>query len=232
MTGPSIVAQAAVMSHDPCFVEIVHRTLAADYCVVATIRVDPSGTHALEDAGYPDVVIVDRRGTRHVHRVLRRLRQRWRTCAIVVANAEDEAECMRFLDEGADDACISGAPILRSRLHAVVRRARTLNADARVVFGDIVLDREYRRAWSGARELELSQREYDILVCLFVNAPLAVARETLTEFVWRREEAPTPNAVEVHVARLRRKLACGSRTAIDTIRGVGYALTALATIAS
>ncbi len=218
-------AVVLVESRDSGFVEFVRQTLSNEQTIVGTLTHEPGGSlSCCSSHGHPDVIVIDRQTVTDVFRSIRRLRRRWPTCALIAANAQTDDECAQLLEEGADDASTARDALFRARLHAMSRRARTMNADTRVVFGDLIVDRERRRVWSGGNVLTLSPREYAVLVCLFHYAPLPVGRETLTEFVWSGTDAPAPNAVEVYVGYLRRKLACGSRVVISTIRGVGYAL--------
>lgn len=172
----------------------------------------------------PDVVVIDNRSLTDTTRQLRRVRRRWRTAAILIAEVPSEAECQQFIDEGADDACQYGAAILRSRVHAMARRARALNGELRVAYGDLVIDREHRRAWCAARPIGLTPRELDLLLCLFERAPATVGKRQIAEIMWGREGARTINTIEVYVGYLRAKLASSKLVTLVTVRGVGYAL--------
>ena len=172
-----------------------------------------------------DVVVVDYQSTPDVSRRIRLLRARWPMCGIIVLNVGGVRECASLLDEGADDACTRSSHLVVERLHALMRRARTLNAGFRSAIGDVVMDREHRRVWCAAHEVPLSGREFDVLLCLFDHAPRVVAKTTLAAIVWRGDSAPHGNTVEVYVGYVRRKLAASRLVGIRTVRGVGYALT-------
>ena len=79
-----------------------------------------------------------------------------------------------------------------------------------------------RQARREGRIIELSPREYDLLAYLMLHADQVVHRPDLFEAVWHYRHQRASNVVEVHVARLRRKL--GSPPVIHTVRGLGYVL--------
>jgi DNA-binding response OmpR family regulator len=171
----------------------------------------------------PDVVVLDRRLIDESDGVLRRIRKRWLTVIIVVVEAADDADVSRLLDAGADDAVTVASPVLASRLHALTRRARTVNAGARIAVGDILFDRESRRVWCAGREVTLTRTEEAFLDCLFWHSPQPVGVTTLTDFVWGEEVTPEKRGlVRVYIGYLRTKLKGSRRVAIRTVRGLGY----------
>ncbi|MEO8564374.1 MAG: winged helix-turn-helix domain-containing protein [bacterium] len=171
----------------------------------------------------PDVVVIDRDSAAEVGAQIRRMRRRWPTVDIIVVNALDEEDTERLLDAGADDAIAASSPLLAARLHACTRRARTVNAGARIAMGDVVFDRESRRVWCAGREVEMTPREQAVLDCLFWHAPEPVGAQTLSDFVWGAEPVTSRRGlVEVYVGYVRRKLASSRSVVIRTVRGVGY----------
>ncbi|MEO6528702.1 MAG: response regulator transcription factor, partial [Gemmatimonadaceae bacterium] len=171
----------------------------------------------------PDVIVLDRRDSPAIETQIRRLRRRWPTVDIVVVNAAGERELGALLDAGADDAVVIESSILPARLHACARRARTLNAGARIAVGDVVFDRENRRVWCAGHEVEMTRREQALLDCLFWYAPEPVGMQTLSDYVWGDEPVTSRRGlVEVYVGYVRRKLASSRAVAIKTVRGVGY----------
>lgn len=173
----------------------------------------------------PDVVVLDGSALDETTRRMRYLRHRWPTIGIAVVNASTEREIERLLDAGADDAILRGSSLLDARLHALTRRARTLNAGSRIAVGDIVFDREARRVWCAGREVQMTPREFAMLDCMFWNAPRPVGPITLADFVWGDAEAASGarrSVVEVYMGYLRKKLAASRSVMIRTVRGVGY----------
>ena len=92
--------------------------------------------------------------------------------------------------------------------------------------GDLVVDLLKRTARRAQRSIELATREYDLLVWLMQHAGHVVDRATLFEVVWRyRPGEHSTNVIDVHIARLRRKVdARGETPMIFTVRGAGYVL--------
>jgi DNA-binding response OmpR family regulator len=143
----------------------------------------------------------------------------------VIVLSGPDADVVRSLDAGADDAVrkpVSGV-VLLARLRAVMRRARTAAAQARLAHGDVVMHRMTRRVVVGAREIALTPTEFTLLEYLLTAVDRVVGRDELLERVWRASAGPISNLVDVHVGRLRAKLAAATeRTRIVTVRGVGY----------
>ncbi|HEV7991317.1 MAG TPA: response regulator transcription factor [Gemmatimonadaceae bacterium] len=218
------VAKIAIGSLDPALVTVVEQTLVGEGTEI--LRLDHDGHLPMVDGAVqqPDVVLLDRSTLDDFGRRMRHVRRRWPLATIVALNARDERDCARLLDEGADDVCLVRSALLPARLHAIARRARTLNADKRMAVGDLVIDRAHRRVWCAGDEVMLSPREYDVLSCLFHYAPRVVGKATLTEFVWGESTSPQPNTIEVYVGYLRRKLARSRVVAIETVRRAGYLL--------
>ena len=93
--------------------------------------------------------------------------------------------------------------------------------------GNLVLDAAVRSVSRNGAPIELTAREYDLLEYLFRNQGAVVSREMLARDVWKETARATPldNVIDVHVARLRRKLDDGfDRKLLHTVRGVGFIL--------
>ena len=218
-------ATILVLSRDPAFVP-THLDAVADDRTRVVTRADWStdGPDGNGTSDLPDVVVIDAASLRDGMLQLRRARRRWRTASILVANASDEAQCGQYIDEGADDACVAGSCMLRTRLQALARRARALNGDLRIALGDVVIDREHRRAWCAGVPLRLTPKEFDLLLLLFEHAPDVVEKHQIAAVVWASERDRTANAIEVYVGYLRRKLRRSACLELRTRRNHGYAL--------
>ena len=223
LTRPSGSARAAILTRNLPLAGQIARSLAAATTECVVIQ-EPSVSWAGDKVTAHDIVIVDCLTVDDISRRLRLLRCRWPTCGILVINVPSEQQCMHLLDDGADDACTATSPALTPRLHALARRARTLNAESRVAFGDVVVDREHRRVWCALREVFLSPREYDLLLRLFNIAPNAVPKEVLADALCHDTQAAQKNTIEVYVGYLRRKLQHSRTVGISTVRNIGYAL--------
>lgn len=131
------------------------------------------------------------------------------------------------LEAGADDYVVKPFSFaeLVARIHAIRRR---VGKQAHVTtIGDLRIERLNRRVTLGSHELQLTQREFELLAYLANCANRVVTREMLARDVWRVTSRATPldNVIDVHVSRLRAKLNEYTDTPLlRTIRGVGYVL--------
>jgi DNA-binding response OmpR family regulator len=126
------------------------------------------------------------------------------------------------LRAGADDYLVKPFEVeeLLARVAALVRRSQQLS---RLLLGDLVLDRLQRRCSVGGVALDLTAREYELLLRLAAANGAPVPRATLLRDVWRMDFDPGSGVLDVQVSRLREKL--GAEAArIETVRGVGYRL--------
>ncbi len=155
---------------------------------------------------------------------LAELREKGRDVPVVFVTARDAVdERVRGLQLGADDYVIKPFAFseLLARIEAVARRNAPSN---RLELDGLVLELDARRLSKGERTVDLTPREFDLLRTLWLARGSYVSRTTLLRDVWGMDFDPGTNIVEVHVARLRRKLeACGS-SLVRTKRGQGYAI--------
>jgi DNA-binding response OmpR family regulator len=155
--------------------------------------------------------------------VCRQLRRLGCDVPIVMLTARGElSERVMALDAGADDYLVKPFEIdeLLARIKAVLRRA---SGPLRLKFGGIEIDREQRRVLLNGAPVELTTREFNLLLHLAHKAGLVVTRTELLTEVWSTQFDTESNVVEVHVSRLREKLGDHSGM-IETVRGRGYRL--------
>jgi DNA-binding response OmpR family regulator len=159
--------------------------------------------------------------------VLKTLRARDRAVPVLILTARDTVQDrVAGLDTGADDYLVKpfAFPELAARIRALLRRGRA-EPIARLRAADLELDSSTRRVTRGGRELELTAREFELLEYLLRNSGRVVSREMLARDVWKETARATPldNVIDVHIARLRRKVDDAHRAKlIHTIRGVGF----------
>lgn len=168
-----------------------------------------------------DWLLPDRNGL-DVCRVLRR---RGVSTPILMLTARDALEDrVMGLDAGADDYLMKpyGFSELMARIRALLRRSE-LSRPVVLRVADLELDTVSQRVARGGEPIDLTAKEYAILEVLMRHAGGVVPRNAVTEHVWVSELDMSPNLLEVHLSRLRRKLDHGRRPPlIHTIRGRGY----------
>jgi two-component system response regulator TctD len=159
------------------------------------------------------------------HEFLRRLRGRDDRCPVLVLTARDAmSERIGSLHEGADDFMQKPFAIeeLEARLHALIRRSRG-RGHPRWMLGDLVLDIGGQRFLHRDTPLALSPREYAALKVLIQKAGEPVTKQQILDRISPEDTSINPEAVEVLIHRLRKKLA-DTGAQIVTLRGMGYCL--------
>ncbi len=180
----------------------------------------------------PDLVILDvglpRRNGFNVVRELRR--GGLRTPTLMLTARREVADRVTGLEAGADDYLVKPFDVdeLVARVRALLRRAATPERSPILGVGDLVLDPVPRTARRGARQLALTQREFDLLECFMRHPGEALGRNAIARYVWHEiVDGGDSNIVDVYVAYLRRKLDAEEETPmLHTLRGVGYMLRA------
>lgn len=154
--------------------------------------------------------------------VLTRLRAAGKNVPVLILTARDQiADRVTGLDAGADDYLTKPFDMyeLSARLRAIARRSHGRAAPI-IVCGEVQIDPARRMVMRGGQTVDISPREYAILIQLMDNAGTVVNRERLMETLYGWDiEAIDSNTVDVHISHLRRKL---GKDFIRTIRGIGY----------
>ncbi len=157
--------------------------------------------------------------------ILANLRARQQNVPVLLLTARSELdERVQGLNLGADDYLTKPFFLeeLVARLHALGRR-RGGQQGAVLASGDLVLDLLRREARRGARLINLTPRELQLLEVLLRTPGRVFTRTQLLERVWGYDFDPQTNLVDVNVQRLRKKVDLeGEEPLIETVRGVGY----------
>ena len=195
------------------------------------VRIVGDGETALDQSAAfnPDLVILDL-GLPKLDgiEVARRLRSA-DDVPILMLTARDALESrVDGLDSGADDYLVKPfeRQELLARLRALLRR-RPPRGAASLTVADLSLNPDTHEVSRGERDIELTQREFELLEYLMRNERIVVPRQRLLEEVWGYDPFATTNTIEVFVSNLRRKLEAGGEARLlHTIRGAGYVLRA------
>ncbi|WP_316978590.1 response regulator transcription factor [Shumkonia mesophila] len=155
--------------------------------------------------------------------VLRALRLRHDTTPVLVLTARAEIDDrVSALDIGADDYVTKPFDFreLEARARALLRRRQGI-ASGVTEHGNLTFDRSSRRVTVGGDPIVLPNREFRILEIFLGNLGRVITKDDITDQLYGFDDAPGPNAIELYIARLRKKLK-GSSVTIRTLRGIGY----------
>ncbi|MFC3107921.1 response regulator [Undibacterium arcticum] len=160
--------------------------------------------------------------------VLKRLRARGSKTPVLILTARGGlTERVQGLNLGADDYLAKPFELseLEARVKALLRRTRGHEA-VTLTCGALSFDTVSRQFRYGAAPLALTPREYAVLEVLITRAGLAVSKEKLFDEVFTLADDANPDAIEIYIHRLRKKLdpAVAGGVAITTLRGIGYLL--------
>jgi len=196
------------------------------------VKLTGDGAQALDDtqAFLPDLIVLDLGlpGMDGIE-VARQLRKDEDDTPILMLTARDALDSrVEGLDVGADDYLVKPfeRQELLARLRALLRR-RPPRGMAPLRAGDLMLNPDTHEVSRGERQIDLTQREFELLEYLMRNERLVISRQKLLDEVWGYDPFSITNTIEVFVSNLRRKLEAGGETRLlHTIRGAGYVLRA------
>lgn len=155
--------------------------------------------------------------------VLREVKAQEEIPVIMLTARKDEVDRVVGLELGADDYVTKPFSLreLMARVQALLRRHAALSAHAELMRHGLTVQREQRRAVLNGRPLDLTAKEFDILLCLIEQPGRVLTRRELFQRVWGLDAIDDTRTVTVHIRNLRDKLK-EAASLIETVRGVGY----------
>ena len=210
-----------IVEDDPLLGDALQQGLRQSGFAADWLRDGREADHALAVETYQAMVLDLGLPRLDARQLLRTLRARGDRTPVIVLTARDQLEDrVAGLDAGADDYLIKPVALaeLAARLRALIRRSQGQAAPS-ITVGELAIDpAEHRVTFRGA-PVELTAREFALLVEFAGNAGRVLSREQLQSRLYDWDSELDSNAIEVHIHHLRRKL---DAELIRTVRGVGY----------
>jgi two-component system, OmpR family, response regulator MprA len=223
-SGNGTSGRVLVVEDDESIADVVRRALRQEG---HDVRSAADGVEALDlsEEFIPDLVVLDL-GLPRLDgvEVCRRLRAESDVPILILTARAETEDRVEGLDSGADDYLVKPFELseLLARTRALMRR-RPPRGTASLAVGDLRLNPDTREVVRGEREIELTNREFELLEYLMRNQKLVVSRERLLEEVWGYDPLSMTNTIDVFISNLRRKLEEGGEDRIlHTKRGAGY----------
>lgn len=164
--------------------------------------------------------------------VCRRIRQVSNVPIIMMTARDSIIDRVSGLDHGADDYIVKPFAIeeLLARMRALFRRIeieneQNITKQTTVSYRDLIIEKENHVVHRGDKVIELTKREYELLLELMENVNVVLARDILLNKVWGYESEVETNVVDVYIRYLRNKIDVpGVDSYIQTVRGTGYVM--------
>jgi DNA-binding response OmpR family regulator len=222
------IGRVLVVEDDEEIAGVLRRTLRGEG---HEVRSALDGVEALRVAEefIPDLIVLDL-GLPKLDgvEVCRRLRAESDVPILILTARAETGDRVEGLDSGADDYLVKPfeRQELLARMRALLRR-RPPRGSASLAVGDLRLNPDTHEVARGDWEIDLTNREFELLEYLMRNERLVISRERLLEEVWGYDPMAMTNTIDVFVSNLRRKLEDGEEPRLlHTKRGAGYVLRA------
>lgn len=218
-----------VVEDEKKIAEALREGLSAEHYDVTVARTGEDGFFLVNAETFDLVVLDIMLPGRDGLEVLTTLRKRGLSTPVLILTAKDAVEDrVQGLDAGADDYLVKpfAFPELLARIRALIRRGRPDDV-LRLQIADLEMDLLTRKVTRAGQALELTVKEFELLEYLMRHQGNIVSREMLARDVWHETVwiDPLYNVIDVHIARLRRKVDDASEAKlIRTVRGVGFVL--------
>ncbi|MGH2965501.1 MAG: response regulator transcription factor [Solirubrobacterales bacterium] len=228
LASETITGRVLVVEDDAEIADVLRRTLRQEGHEVRSAADGVAALEAAEDF-VPDLVILDL-GLPKLDgvEVCRRLRAESDAPILILTARTQTDDRVEGLDSGADDYLVKPfeRKELLARMRALMRR-RPPRGTASLAVGDLRLNPDTRDVYRGDRQIDLTNREFELLEYLMRNERLVISRERLLEEVWGYDPMALTNTIDVFISNLRRKLeASGEPRILHTKRGAGYVIRA------
>jgi DNA-binding response OmpR family regulator len=148
----------------------------------------------------------------------------------VITARDDDATIVEALDGGADDYIVKpfGLDHVAARIRAVLRRGSVVGSSAPICVGELVIDPPKRQVELAGHPIDLTRKEFDLVLALASRAGDVVSKRTLLAEVWQQAYGGGDRTVDVHLSWVRRKFgeSAAEPRYFHTVRGVGIRLAA------
>ena len=164
--------------------------------------------------------------------VARRVRELKNTPIIIMTARDSVIDRVSGFDHGADDYIVKPFAIeeLLARVRALLRRINIEDSSNKehqttVQYKDLTIEKENRVVRRGDEVINLTKREYELLLILMENINVVMSRKELLSKVWGYDSKVETNVVDVYIRYLRNKIdRPGEKSYIQTVRGTGYVI--------
>jgi len=216
-----------VVEDDPQIADLLRRGLIYEGY---SVEVANDGSEALTAARDrpPDLVLLDLMlpGMDGLT-VCKRLRAANDVPILILTARDAVPDRVKGLDAGADDYVVKPFNFdeLLARIRAQLRRRAPASDQEMLRFADLTLHPNTHEVFRGGRKIELTAREFEVLLLFMQHPRQVITRDLLYERIWGYDFGGESNIIEVYIRYLRSKLEeGGAARLIQTVRGVGYAL--------
>jgi len=155
--------------------------------------------------------------------------ERLKNIPVIFVTARDtEMDIVQGLDLGADDYITKPFATLElvARIKAALRRSGNIIIDSKLHYKDLDIDTQSHEVFKCTKKIDLTLKEYQLLLCFLENKGRIMTREQLLQWLWNNDHDGKSRTIDMHVKTLRQKIGDTFRnqTYISTIRGIGYKL--------
>ncbi|MGE7880220.1 response regulator transcription factor [Peribacillus muralis] len=221
--------QVLVIKNERSLVKKIVSGLKQADCFSVTLHNEPKGLNVVFERNW-DLIILDWDSLSiSGPEICRKIRAVKTTPIIIVTDQVSIDDCIEGLKNGADDYIRKpfAKEELVARVNVILKRTGTIRSRNAFCFSfkDILVDESRNLVEKGGNVLQLTNREYDLLVTLIKNKNKIVSREMLLNQVWGYDVAVNPNVLDLYIGYLRKKLQCKKNARyIQTVHGRGYTM--------